>query len=36
LVSKDDRMQGCTKIIEMYLLAIFKQNQIAVSSLKSS
>jgi len=36
LVSKDDRMQGCQKIIEMYFIAIFKQNQMAVSSLKSS
>ncbi|MBI9014081.1 MAG: hypothetical protein JEZ08_17735 [Clostridiales bacterium] len=36
VITKDDRMHGCSKIIEMYLIAILKHRQDTVSHLKSS
>jgi len=35
VITKDDRMHGCSKIIEMYLIAILRHKQETVSHLKS-
>jgi len=36
VISKDDRMHGCSKIIELYLIAILRHKPDTISQLKSS
>lgn len=36
VIVKDERMQGCSRIIELYFIAILKQKNESISRLKSS
>ncbi len=36
VISADDRMQGCTKVVEMYLVAIFRSRDLLYKDVKTS
>ncbi len=36
VISADDRMQGYTKVVEMYLIAIFRSRDLVYKNIKTS